>query len=240
MKLLIIRHGEPDYAIDSLTPKGWREAESLADRLCKLDIRAFYVSPLGRAQATAKPTLQRLDREAETLPWLREFQGRVIDPIRGEKRIPWNLAPQYWTKQPELYDKDRWMENGLYRTGDSEAVYRRTAEGLDALLARYGYRRAGALYRCDSNGRDTIALFCHFAVGMAMLSHLIGVSPALLWHGFFMPASSVTTLITEERAKGEVFFKCIQVGDTSHLYADGEPMSRAGLFEECYGDPSDA
>ena len=27
MKLIIIRHGDPDYSIDSLTEKGWREAE---------------------------------------------------------------------------------------------------------------------------------------------------------------------------------------------------------------------
>ena len=31
MKLLIIRHGEPDYTADSLTEKGWREAELLAE-----------------------------------------------------------------------------------------------------------------------------------------------------------------------------------------------------------------
>ena len=53
MKLLIIRHGDPDYSIDSLTEKGWKEAELLKKRLLKLDISAFYVSPLGRAQATA-------------------------------------------------------------------------------------------------------------------------------------------------------------------------------------------
>lgn len=29
MKLLIVRHGDPDYSIDSLTPKGWKEAEYL-------------------------------------------------------------------------------------------------------------------------------------------------------------------------------------------------------------------
>ena len=45
MKILIIRHGEPDYSIDSLTEKGWREAEILADRLEKADVRDFYVSP---------------------------------------------------------------------------------------------------------------------------------------------------------------------------------------------------
>lgn len=41
MRLMIIRHGDPDYSIDSLTPKGWREAKLLADRLCRMDIKKF-------------------------------------------------------------------------------------------------------------------------------------------------------------------------------------------------------
>ena len=73
MRLLIIRHGDPDYSIDSLTEKGWREAELLADRISKLDVKAFYCSPLGRAKDTARPTLERMGREAEILEWLREF-----------------------------------------------------------------------------------------------------------------------------------------------------------------------
>ena len=35
MRLLIVRHGEPDYTIDSLTEKGWREAAYLAEYLAK-------------------------------------------------------------------------------------------------------------------------------------------------------------------------------------------------------------
>ncbi|MFR5295067.1 MAG: hypothetical protein ACLTF6_09940 [Clostridium sp.] len=35
MKLLIVRHADPDYSIDSLTPTGWREAELLSDRLVR-------------------------------------------------------------------------------------------------------------------------------------------------------------------------------------------------------------
>ena len=65
MKLLIVRHGDPDYSIDSLTPKGWREAELLKDRLTKLDVAAFYCSPLGRAKDTSKATLNALGRKAE-------------------------------------------------------------------------------------------------------------------------------------------------------------------------------
>ena len=48
MRILIIRHGDPDYEKDSLTQKGWHEAELLADKMEKTDVTAFYVSPLGR------------------------------------------------------------------------------------------------------------------------------------------------------------------------------------------------
>ena len=30
MKLLIVRHGDPDYTIDSLTPKGWKEVDFMS------------------------------------------------------------------------------------------------------------------------------------------------------------------------------------------------------------------
>lgn len=234
MKILIVRHGEPDYSADSLTPQGWREAELLSQRLAAEPADAYYVSPLGRAKDTAKPTLDKLSMQARELPWLREFHGRVINPHTGEERIPWNLMPQYWTCQPELYDREEWVSNGLYRTGDVEQVYRETAQGMDELLAQWGYVREGALYRCAHNTDKTIVLFCHFALGMVILSHMLGVSPTVMWQCFFMPTSSVTTLITEECVKGEVFFKCMQVGDTSHLYAAGEAVSHSGLYCECY------
>ena len=70
MKLIIIRHGDPDYSIDSLTPTGWKEAELLSHRLKKLDVKAFYCSPLGRAKDTSKPTMAAMNREAEIKPWL--------------------------------------------------------------------------------------------------------------------------------------------------------------------------
>ncbi len=46
MKLLIIRQRDPDYEKDSLTEKGFREAEFLAERLTKLksDIPALFLA----------------------------------------------------------------------------------------------------------------------------------------------------------------------------------------------------
>ena len=37
MKILIIRHGDPDYEHDSLTETGWTEASLLAERLYKTE-----------------------------------------------------------------------------------------------------------------------------------------------------------------------------------------------------------
>ena len=121
--------------------------------------------------------------------------------------------------------------------GNAGLVRREGLPGPDlgyALLARYGMIRDGHLYRCDNNQPDTIVLFCHFGIMMACIGHLLGVSPMLLWHGFCTQPSSVTTLVTEERVKGEVVFRCMQSGDLSHLYAADEPYSTAALFPECY------
>lgn len=235
MKLLIVRHGEPDYSVDSLTEKGWREAELLADRLCGLRVDDFYVSPLGRARDTAGVTLKRLGREAEQLDWLQEFRGRVLDPKTGRYSYAWDFAPQYWTRCPEFWDENAWRGNALVATGNSGAVFDETVAGLDGLLSRYGYARDGHMYRTEANSDATAVLFCHFGIAMAMVAHLTGMPFYLLLHGFIMAPSSVTTLVTEERLPGEVWFRCTALGDTSHLYAGNEPVSHYGRFREHYG-----
>ena len=66
MKLMIIRHGDPDYELDSLTEKGRREAGLLAKRLVNEQIDHYYLSPLGRALATAEYTLKAKNAEGES------------------------------------------------------------------------------------------------------------------------------------------------------------------------------
>ena len=235
MKILLIRHGDPDYEHDTLTEQGWVEAELLARRLQSAAIDDFYLSPLGRAQDTAGVTLKALGRTGETLPWLREFWGGFDEPYTGMRRCPWNLMPQYWTAQEKLLHPTQWREDGLLRTGDVAEVYDETVVGVDELLARYGLIRQGNLYTGETNPK-TIALFCHVGSSMAILSHLMMISPAVLWQAFFMPTASVTTLVTEERTKGKIIFRCCGLGDASHLEGQGRVMGRSGLMRECFED----
>ena len=69
-------------------------------------------------------------------------------------------------------------------------------------------------------------------INLVFMSHLLGISPVLLWQGFFLSTTSVTVLGTEERVKGQVYFRCQASGSTTHLYDGGEPVSRAGYFTE--------
>ena len=235
LRILLIRHAEPDYFRDSLTPKGQMEAELLSRRLINYHILDFYVSPLGRAQDTASYTLEKLGRKGETLPWLQEFRGSYPDPESGKRRIvAWDVKPRIWTAFPGVMNIETWCDSPAFAGGDIRQIWQETTDGVDALLGRYGCFREGPVWRFPRNKDFTIALFCHFGISMAILGYLTDISPMILWHHTLCLPSSVTEIVTEERIKGEVSFRMTKLGDLTHLEAAGEKRSTAGLFPETY------
>lgn len=235
MKLLIVRHGDPDYEKDSLTEKGWREAEYLAEKLEKIDAAAYYVSPLGRAKDTASCTLKRVHKKAVECEWLREFQPSIWRPdVKENKTIVWDWLPEDWMKEEKFFQEKRWYETDVMREGAVKEEYQWVTNQLDLLLQHHGYQRDGYFYQVINGNNDTIVLFCHFGLECVLLSHLLNVSPMVLWHGMCAAPSSVTTVVTEERRKGIASFRLLQFGDISHLYFHGEEPSFAARFCECY------
>lgn len=234
MKLLIVRHGDPNYAIDSLTETGWKEAELLSNRLGKLDVKACYCSPLGRAKDTAAASLKALGMEAEICPWLREFAPKVKKPNR--EGVAWDWLPQDWTAYPAFFDRKQWMEHPAFVEADVPEETKWVWDGLDALLARHGYVREGEFYRVTAPNEDTVILFCHFGLECVLLARLLNVSPMILWHGTCALPTSVTTLITEERREGIAYFRMNGFGDISHLYAAGQEPSFSARFCETYAN----
>lgn len=234
MKLLIIRHADPDYAIDSLTETGWKEAAALVPRMEKMDVKAFYVSPLGRALDTASLTLRATGRTADVLPWLREFGPGIQKPGEDHLTCCWDWLPGDWTRDPRCFHRDAWLDTEFAAPYDIRPCIQDVYDGLDALIARHGYVRQGDLYRAETPNEDTVVLFCHFGLECVLLSRLLNISPMVLWHGFCAAPSSVTTLITEERRPGIAYWRMSAMGDTSHLYAAGMDPSFSARFCEVY------
>ncbi|MCQ2557697.1 MAG: histidine phosphatase family protein [Oscillospiraceae bacterium] len=236
MELVIIRHGDPDYEHDSLTEKGFREATLLQPRMERMQADYYYVSPLGRAQATAKTALKTLGIQPITLDWMQEFRGRCIRPDVGTSTICWDWMPEDWMAEPRFYDKDRWEEPQIYVDSNVPSEYHYVCKGLDELLAKHGYERSGDFYHAVKPNHDRVVLFCHFGVESAMLSHLLNISPMPLWHGTVALPTAVTVLKTEERREGKASWRMLCFGDLAHLYAAGEEPSFSARFCECFTD----
>ena len=241
MRIIFIRHGDPDYKKDGLTEKGIREARLLSDRTAEgKDITASYWSPYGRAQKTAAYSLKRMKKEAVTLPWLHEFDFCIDDPVTGRHGVPWDLMPEYWTEIPEMYGRQSWRETEIYRSNPALLpAYDDICQNLDELLASYGFKRYHNYYRTGRtetpDAQDTtIVCFCHLGIILVMLSHLLGISPAVLLHSFYIAPTSVTVLATEERIPGSASFRVQVMGDTSHLRFGNEPVSASGYFTDTF------
>lgn len=178
MKLIFIRHAEPDYSCDSLTKKGFREAKCLVPRTSKWNVDQFYCSPLGRAQATAAPTLEHFgipltttfpnpapdviqepdSSKAIVYPWLRELHAPIDPKDHPEgKTICWDFPPSYLNDHPILFDPNHWKEDPLMIKCDVVNQYEWITKGLDGLLSKHGFTRDGLIYRTDGTKRPSDA-----------------------------------------------------------------------------------
>ena len=81
MLFFYVRHGDPIYSPDSLTPFGHRQAEAVAKRLALYGIDKIYSSPSTRAQLTAKPTCEILKKTAELVDFAGKLEEACIDTL---------------------------------------------------------------------------------------------------------------------------------------------------------------
>ena len=232
MNIVFIRHGDPNYELDTLTPKGVREANALKFRVDKIseENADFFVSPLGRARKTAELALAGRNVKVTEYDWLQEFYYQITDPQTGKKRIAWDFLPEYWTQFPQYYDKDNWFKSEMFENTPIPEKAKWVTEEFDKLLETYGYFRDEHFYRAKPGSDRTLVFFCHLGVQFVLLGHMCGISPMMMWHQFFVAPTSVTVLNSEERAGGIASFRIRTMGDTSHLDAAGEPVSDSGLF----------
>ncbi|MCR5217316.1 histidine phosphatase family protein [Treponema sp.] len=254
MHLIFVRHGDPDYANDNVTQKGRRELELLAERSKNWKVDEVYVSPMGRAAATAEACLKNWNVKPQTVSWLREFNYPLTDKD-GNKRIAWDWLPRDYFSEKKYADVNKWWSTKIMKSGNILGHYNEVCNGIDNILSCYDYSRISPsmpVYNCfphmtaEEAAVDThllpeqkdldnknIVFFCHLGVMFAILSHLTGISPVQLWQGFFVAPSSVTIAGAEERIPGEVAWRIQTMGDTSHLRAGNENMSASGFYGSC-------
>ncbi len=186
MRLIFVRHGEPNYAKDCLTDNGKEQAACTAKRLKDEDIKAVYASPMGRAVETASYTANEHGLAVKTLDFMHEIDWGDVrgDAVSEDEKLefdghPWTLGYKLLTENPQFVGSDKWHEHHYFKDNICLQYYQKVSEGMDRLLEEYGLFRKNGLYEyCAGEAdkfNDTIALFAHGGSGAIMFSHLFNL-----------------------------------------------------------------
>lgn len=166
MEIILVRHGDPDYTNDTLTPKGHEEAKRLASFLADVPIDAIFQSPNGRARHTCEYTARKKRIKPVTLEWLRE-----VGIKRGDLYL-WNAPGTLFLSGSSLPTyEDCLGPHGAMPEGKSQ--FNHVSKGFDETIASFGYVKSGHLYRVESSDNKTIVFFSHHGVIVTLLSYLL-------------------------------------------------------------------
>lgn len=229
MLLIYLRHGDPIYDPDSLTPLGKRQAEALGHRLSLMGLDRIYVSSSNRARLTAQPTCEILKKEPVILDWMNESHAwEQMAPVMPDGHRTWAMHNPFYIERfamPEVRAMGReWYRHPAFaETTLGEGILRIQRE-TDALLQELGYTHDldRNMYYSRGINRERIALFAHQGFGMGFLSCLLDVPYPVFSTHFDMQHSGMTVVHFPEK-EGWVIPVMLQLSNDSHLYRDGVP-----------------
>ena len=225
MLLYIIRHGDPIYNPDTLTPKGRLQAQALAKRLAVHGLDKVYSSPMGRAVETAQPTCELLGLPLNTEEWTREIDDRfMLTMPDGSTKFVVNVENTVYRAQDCIDLGKDWHKAEIFGSIDAKKEYELLCEKSDEFLARHGYTREGGVYKITGGNSDRIAVFCHGGFISMWLSHLLGISPHIFMAGIGINHTGVTILDFENRESGYTAPYCLALSDVSHIYKENLPL----------------
>lgn len=236
MLFFYLRHGDPIYDPDSLTPLGQRQAEALAKRLALYGLDEIYASSSTRAQQTAAPTAALLNKEIIPQPWcveqlawadlaLPDESGNYRWAFQQERfrrlfNTPEIMAlGQNWAQHPALQNTS--LGSGIARIQRETALFFKTLG--------YTYDAAENCYRCDmQNDTRRIALFAHQGFGLAFLSCILGIPYPQFCSHFDMCHTGMTVLDFTAAEDGVVIPRMLELSGDAHLYREGLPTHYNG------------
>ena len=216
MRLILVRHGHPDYERDCLTALGHRQAEAAADRLRNEKIDVFFASTCGRALETAEHTASRYGLPVTGLDFMREvtwgYNGQPYDPAGH----PWDLVDRMILEGKPLDNSD-WQEIPPFRGNSICENVNLIADEFDKWLEMLGYTREGDYYRAGENTEKTVALFSHGGSSNAVLAHVFNMPFPFVIQVFRADFTSVTVLKFPD-TPGKLVMPVLElVNDCAHI-----------------------
>ena len=229
MLLFYVRHGDPIYDPNSLTPLGERQAEAVAKRLALYGIDKIYASTSTRARLTAEPTAEITKKTPELLDFANEshaWRDFTVDTEEGKKEWFFHSEPYRRLINDESFIAlgHKWYEHSAFADCKFKEGMERILAETNAFLASLGYEHIGrsGAYTVKTDNKSRIALFAHQGFGLAFLSTLLDIPFPHFASHFDMTHSGVTVIEFKDEG-GFAYPRVLTLSSDSHLYREGLP-----------------
>ncbi len=226
MILYYIRHGDPTYQPDALTPLGIEQAEALSLRLSQVPFDEIYCSTSNRAIMTARPTCEKLGLEPKLVDFANE--GHAWKEFATEEKV----GKEWLFSNSDMLDLlcsdeirelgDRWYEHSMLKEYHFENGVHRIYRESDAFFKELGYDHLDftGKYRVLASNNKTVALFAHQGFGLAFLSCVLDIPYPMFCTHFDIFHTGVTVINFKEN-DGIAIPQILTFSSDSHLYKEG-------------------
>ena len=214
MRIIFVRHGEPDYARDCLTEVGKEQAKAVAERLSNEDIDEIWSSPLGRAMETAGAISDKFNMPIKTIDFMREVLWGSTDgkPLFSDGH-PWNIVDEMARQGINLNQTD-WKESSYFKTNKVTECVERIDDEIDKWLDEQGYKRKGFYYyhKIQEEKHKTIVLVSHGGSSAAAMGHILNIPFPQMCAMFHIGFTGIN-IIRFDKQKGLGTLPCIELAN---------------------------
>ena len=229
MLFYYVRHGDPIYDPDSLTPLGKRQAEAVGRRLAMHGIDEIYASTSTRAKQTAEPLSELLKKKITLLDFANESHAweelTAITP-EGRRWMFHHAESRKLFTSPEVIALGHeWYKHPAFSSFDYEAGMNRILAEANSFFASLGYEHDGRLgrYKITDKNDKRVALFAHQGFGLAFLSAVLDIPYPLFSTRFDITHSGVTVIEFGDEGDGYSIPRVLTFSSESHIYKENLP-----------------
>ena len=231
MLFYYIRHGEPTYDPDALTPNGHRQAEAIARRLARYGVDKIFASSAIRAQQTAQPTAELTRREITILDWCKEayaHRDMAMPAPDGKRRWCFDIPDLVeMMNSPEVRALgDRWYDYPGFPPNRFREGVERVDREVDAFFETLGYRhdRTNKYFIPIAPNEERIALFAHHGFGMLFFSSVLDIPYPIVATRFDQTFTGFSAL-SFLNMDGKVYPRLLELSCDAHLYHADLPLN---------------
>ncbi len=234
MLIFYVRHGDPIYDPDSLTPLGVRQAEAVGKRIAAHGIDRIYSSTSNRAYQTAVPLSEITKRKVEKIDFFNEGHAwRYFAVSRDGGPKTWLYSQPYFksllVKKESFELGYKWYEHPDLKQYSFKEGIEFFDKNADEFLLSLGYKhdRESHTYEALRENNERVAIFAHSGVGCAFLSSILDIPYSIFAAHYDMTHTGVTAIKFDSTGKS-IVPKLLCLSNDSHIYKEGLPLKYDG------------